>query len=570
MIPGLFVVLDELPLTPNGKIDRRALPSLVTMEIDREREYIAPQTEEEQILADIWRQLLGVEQISIQDNFFDLGGDSIMVIQMISRANQAGIQITPRQLFQSPTILDLIAVAGEDRAEITAEQGLVTGEVPLTPIQHWFFEQQPINPAHWNTSMFLELFTDLDVDLLRQTIKHLLWHHDALRMRFSIHEGKWQQKGTIIRDEGVVSIINLSDVTARKRKQAIESAAAEMQSSLNLSNGPLIRVAYFDLGEGVNNRLLLIIHHLAFDGVSWRILIEDFQTIYQQLMIGSQVSLQPKSTSYKYWSERLAEYDHSQTIRNEYSQWIQLVGEENEALTMDNPGGENIFGSMQNETMALSTKDTELLVHGAPKVLQSSISDILLTALVKAFVPRTGKRKLLVELAGHGRGHYFDDVDVSRTIGWFSNNYPVLLNLEGVTGLEQEISAIRDQMSRIPNDGIGFGLLRYLSIDDDIQSKMMSLPEPMVYFNYLGQFDQMPSGEWVPFRIADESPGPEQDARSIRSSLLHGVGIISGGELQIRWVYSKNLFKRSTIRKFAADYMKELRKIAKVISNNSP
>jgi non-ribosomal peptide synthase protein (TIGR01720 family) len=190
---------------------------------------------------------------------------------------------------------------------------------------------------------------------------------------------------------------------------------------------------------------------------------------------------------------------------------------------------------------------------------------LLLSALVKAVGKMKGVAELLIEIASHGREDIFSDLDVSRTIGWFSNNYPVYFSLEGVSSFEQEIFTIRDQLVNIPKNGIGFGLLKYLSKDQEIKNKMQKLPSPTMFFNYLGQFDQSNSEDWVPFRIAKESPGAEQDPQEIRNTLLHGVAIITGGRLQIRWIYSENLYKRGKISKFANIYRKELQMIANYI-----
>ncbi|RMF29114.1 MAG: amino acid adenylation domain-containing protein, partial [Chloroflexi bacterium] len=295
MVPAAFVVLDAMPLTPSGKVDRRALPAPDQARPDLEGAYVAPRTREEEILAQIWAEVLGVERVGVHDNFFELGGDSILSIQVIARANQAGLRLTPRHLFQAPTVAGLAALAGTGRA-VEAEQGIVEGPVPLTPIQHWFFERNLPNPHHWNQAVLLEVHRPLAPALLEQTIGHLLAHHDALRLRFrrrgeegtrrrgdeamrrrgdeAMRErgdeaGAWEQVNAGLEDTVPLTWLDLSALPEPARRPAIEATAAQAQASLNLTYGPLLRALYFDLGPDVPDRLLLVIHHLAVDGVSW-------------------------------------------------------------------------------------------------------------------------------------------------------------------------------------------------------------------------------------------------------------------------------------------------------------
>ncbi|HFQ93913.1 MAG TPA: non-ribosomal peptide synthetase, partial [Anaerolineae bacterium] len=272
MIPAAFVILDEIPLTPNGKVNRRALPAPDQSRPELAADFVAPRTPQEAALADVWAQLLGLEQVGVYDNFFELGGDSILSIQVIARAKQAGIHLTPKQLFQHPTIAELAAVAGSGPV-IQAEQGIVTGDVPLTPIQRWFFEQNLPQPHHWNQAMLLEVTADLNSALLETAVSHLLTHHDALRLRFRRDGDGWRQHNAAPDDEIPFGHIDLSDLPAERRMDALQAQAAFLQTSLDLAYGPLLRIAYFTMGDGQPNYLLFIIHHLAVDSISWRILL---------------------------------------------------------------------------------------------------------------------------------------------------------------------------------------------------------------------------------------------------------------------------------------------------------
>ena len=321
MVPSSFVTLDALPLTPNGKVDRRALPAPDQARPDLEETYVAPRTPAEETLAGIWAELLHLDRVGIHDNFFNLGGDSIMSIQAIARANKAGLGLTPRQLFEHQTIAELAIVAEQGRI-VEAEQGIITGPVPLTPIQEWFFAQDLVARHHFNQAILLEVRETADPTLWERTVACLVEHHDALRLRFTRAETGWRQENAGLDARAAFSYLDLSALPEDEQGPAIEAAAAERQAGLNLSEGPLMRVAFFALGPGKPGRLLLVIHHLAVDGVSWRILLEDLQTAHGQLSRGEAVQFPPKTTSFKYWAERLAAYAGSGEPRTELDYWL--------------------------------------------------------------------------------------------------------------------------------------------------------------------------------------------------------------------------------------------------------
>ncbi|MBD0390025.1 MAG: amino acid adenylation domain-containing protein, partial [Nostoc sp. C3-bin3] len=302
MIPSAFVQLDVLPLTPNGKIDRRALPAPAPSNLELANTFVAPCTLVESKLAQIWAEVLRVEQVGIYDNFFELGGDSILTIQIVAKANQAGLRLTAKQLFQYQNIAELASVCLTTEKTTQAEQGLVTGLVPLTPIQHWFFRQNLLESHHYNQAVLLEAQQAIAPDILRQSIQHLYIHHDALRLRFEQTNSGWQQVIVPPESEVTLTRCDFSTLLAAEQQPAIEAAATKLQASFDLSSGLLIQVALFDLGIHQASRLLIIIHHLAVDGVSWRILLEDLQTVYQQLSQGKTVNLPAKTTSFKQWS----------------------------------------------------------------------------------------------------------------------------------------------------------------------------------------------------------------------------------------------------------------------------
>ena len=557
MIPGVFIILDALPLTPNGKVDRRALPAPTTS--NDSDNFILPRTSNEEILAAIWKDVLGLEIVGIHDNFFELGGDSIISLQIIARANQEGLQITTKQLFLNKTIAELAAVAGTT-SSTKAEQGLVTGVVPLTPIQHWFFDQNWSEPHHFNQSMLLVVSPNLEPALLEQALKELMVHHDALRIRFMLDESGWQQLISSNCKEVPFQVMDLSALGVEEHKAAIEQTAAKLQTTLNLKEGSLLRVVLFNLGNDLPGRLLLIIHHLVVDGVSWRILLEDITTAYQQLEQGDSIQLPPKSTSFKDWAIRQRDYGRSCVQELELDYWLADSYTDITPIPVDYPDGieSNTEGSTAEISVFLNEEETRTLLQEVPSVYNTQINDVLLTALVQTFAQWTGFGNLLIELEGHGREELFNDVDLSRTVGWFTTIFPVLLQLEEANSPGVALKSIKEQLRRIPNRGIGYGILRYLSQNTELSKQLSGLTKSEVCFNYLGQFDQV-LAEPISLGFAQENPGRVSSSKAKRCHLLDVIGQVVEGKLQMIWIYSENIHRRETIEHLATLYNSALK-----------
>ncbi|MFL9458777.1 amino acid adenylation domain-containing protein [Tolypothrix bouteillei VB521301_2] len=425
MIPSAIVLLESLPLTPNGKVDRRALPapeSRAGIEVT----LVAPRTPVEAKLVEIWAQILRVD-VGIHDNFFELGGDSILSIQIIAKAKQAGIELTLKQLFANQTIAQLATVANTTTS-LSITQGLITGTFPLTPIQQWFFEQQFPEQHHFNQSFLLTVPSDINQEILEQVWQELLKHHDALRLRFTQIESNWQAIHAEPSDRQIVSCFDLRTLTHNEQTLAIENTANALQASLNLSDN-LVCVALFQLGNNKQARLLIVIHHLVVDGVSWRILLEDLQTGYAQLSQGKAIQLPSKTTAFKDWAQRLREYAVSDRLTSELGYWLSLSDSEYTSLPVDNANGKNTVASASTVSVSLNSVETQSLLQDVPKAYKTQINDVLLTALALVVSRWTDSKSVLFNLEGHGREDLFEGVDLSRTVGWLTTMFPVVLKL---------------------------------------------------------------------------------------------------------------------------------------------
>ncbi len=556
MVPAFFVLLDAFPLTANGKIDRCALPQ-PTLELEDEAALnLSPGTEKERILAAIWQRVLGLKNISINDNFFELGGDSILAIQIIAQANQAGLQITPKQLFSHQTIAQLATVAERVSVNQTT-QDLVIGHVPLTPIQKWFFEQNWPERHHFNQSILLEVPNNLQPDLLKKTISKLLYHHDALRLRF-VHKGEqWQQNHSDDCNNFAFEKVDLSHLSCDEQLTKMAEISEVQQRVLNLEEGPLMAVVFFALGE--SGKMLIVIHHLAVDGISWRIILEDFVTIYQQLENQKPLQLPPKTSSFKTWAEELQNYAKTPEFYAQFKYWLNRDFSSVSPLPVDVQGDaqSNIVAHAKTVSFTLTEEQTRLLLQEVPQAYNTQINDILLTALVQAFGRWTGNYKLLLDMEGHGRENVIESVNLSRTVGWFTSIFPVFLTLENLHHPGECLKSIKEQLRQIPNRGFDYGIGYYLSSDLTIQSPLKNYPKAQVSFNYLGQFTSHQIGE-IGWKLSQESTGSIHSPLGQRSHLIAIHGIVVDGQLDMEWQYSENFHHQTTIKNLAAAYRDSL------------
>ncbi|MET0395681.1 MAG: amino acid adenylation domain-containing protein, partial [Longimicrobiaceae bacterium] len=564
MVPAAFVVLGSVPLTANGKVDRRALPAPETAAAGEG--FVAPRTEVEEILGGIWAEVLGVERVGVEDGFFELGGDSILSIQVVSRARQQGLKLTPRQLFERPTIARLAEVVERTGAAATAQEP-VTGEAPLTPIQHRFFERPSPAQHHFNQALLLVPRQPLRAALLARAAGALEAHHDALRLRFRQEaSGAWRQSHAGVGGRAPLTVFDLSRLPEAERRSAMEAAAERVQRSLDLGRGPLLRMAYFDPGGGLPGRLLVVIHHLAIDGVSWRILLEDLESAYAQLSRGEAVRLPAKTTSWKAWAERLAEHARSEALAREAGYWAGQARQESSALPVDDPGADGSASHPGSVSVRLSEEETGALLREVPQAYRTRIDEVLLTALAAALGRWTGERRVRIDLEGHGREEEaVGGAELSRTVGWFTTVYPVVLDLPETRGAGAALKAVKEQLRAVPHHGIGYGLLRYLAggetgAEPAGAAELRRAVEPEVAFNYLGQFDQSVSGESF-FAFAEESPGASADERTPRRHLLEVSGSVRGGRLELKIDYEEGVHRRETVERLAESYGEELREI---------
>ncbi|EZP11848.1 peptide synthase [Pseudomonas aeruginosa BWH049] len=549
MLPAHLLFLACMPLTPNGKLDRKGLPKPSADQ--QQRDYQAPRSEVERQLATIWAEVLKLEQVGLADNFFEIGGDSIISLQVVSRARQLGIHFTPKMLFEAQTIGALAPLAESGTQVLAIDQGPVTGVTPLLPIQQGFFAEKVAERHWWNQSVLLEAREPLDARLLEQALRGVLAHHDALRLSFTREAAGWTARHRGV-EEGAAALLRVARVADLA---ALRALADEVQRSLDLADGPLLRALLATFDDG-SQRLLLVIHHLVVDGVSWRILFEDLQTAYRQLLAGQTVELPAKTSAFRDWAERLQAFAGDGGLDGELAYWQgQLQGASSDLPCLD-PQGDQSNRHARSVSCGLDAEATRQLLQEAPAAYRTQVNDLLLTALARVVCRWTGQVDALIQLEGHGREELFAEIDLTRTVGWFTSLFP--LRLTPAEGIAASIKGIKEQLRAVPNKGIGFGALRYLGSAAS-QAALAGLPMPRITFNYLGQFDgSFTMDEGALFVPAGERAGDDQSPDAPLANWLALNGRIYGGELRIDWSFSGERFETISIQRLADAYRDEL------------
>jgi non-ribosomal peptide synthase protein (TIGR01720 family) len=539
----------------------RHQPARVARVAPTERVHTSPATPVERILVDIWANLLGLDDVSTTDNLFELGADSLLALRAVADADARGLKIDLREVFAHPTVREQAA-----RARAVAggtEQAAVSGETALTPSQHWFLSQDLPERHHWNDASFLlSLQRPLDPDVLRRSLRQILAHHDALRLRFRADGGTWT--GDIAAPdpdaELPFSVHDFAGLTGPQQKRAVTEVSDALQRSLNLADGPLIRVAYFDLGQRPHC-LLLLAHWLVVDHYSSRVLLEDLLACYRQYAAGAQAATLPgRTTPFPVWAAALAERARGAELLEQLPYWTDPARRQLSPLYLDNPSGANTLESLETITLRLDHDVTEAVLRGVPRAFGTDIATVLCTALVRSLpVATTGERRVLVDLERHGRDLELPGLDISRTVGRFSTIAPVMLELDHRADVTEALSAIGRQLAEVPEQGYGYGLLRYLSEHAD---QLRRMPPAQVGLNYVGQVDELFLRSDL-LSVPRMSYGEQRSRVGTRFRPLDVLGYVVGRRLSFTIGYSTNLHTQATAERFAADFRAELEGLAR-------
>jgi non-ribosomal peptide synthase protein (TIGR01720 family) len=545
--------LDALPLTANGKVDRKALMDMAATAVraEPERRSEPPRTELERGLAKLWAELLRIETVGRHDNFFDLGGDSLTAIQMVARAARVGIDLSLRQLFRHQTVAELAADVEGRPTGLRGEPGWVTGPVPMTPGQVWFFDRIAGHleaPHQFSNARLVGLREPAPARHLIAAAAWMLFHHDALRLRVSRLDGAWKQHnaGHEALDDAIHEV-DLSALPVERQEAAIRGIVLQLLARRDLE-GPLARFVVLR-----PDRLLYVLHHLVSDAASLSLLREDLETALGQLVSGEAVRLPAKTTSFRAWALRQSELARSDELRGQVDFWLGLARRGGGPLPADFPGGEAGTGEVDEVLSNLGEEETRRLLQAR------RFTDVLLAAVARAFHRWTGSRSVLLRQSLHGRDPVFEDVDLSRTLGWISTTAPVLLELSGSETPSEALASIAEQGERVPLRGLGYGVLRYMTGDPEVESRMASVVEaPAATFNFVGRFEGEPAGAGL-LRDLPLEGTPVKLVSRRDPQLRIGAFVARGPRLSLTWQYGRDFYRRETIERLAEICLDELR-----------
>ena len=549
MIPARMVELEQLPLTANGKVDRQALPDPAGV-VEHVGAATAPRTELEGKLVDIWQQVLGKNDIGIHDNFFDLGGDSIKSIQLGSRIRKHGYALTVADILRHPVLEEMAAKA--QRFTRQAEQGLVTGTVPLSPVQRHFWEQDYPHKHYFNQSVLLRSKAAIDVEGIRHVFTALCAHHDGLRTRYLQEGGEERQEIEVDANAFSLDVYDWREHGSVRIKALIAAASQDIQAGIDLQAGPLVKLGLFQCSDG--DRLLIVIHHLVVDGIAWRVLLEDITTLYHQHEQGLSLGLPPKSDSLQYWMAQQHAYAQSSVLLREIPYWKKLEMTGGDPLMPPGVPVKTLEADVDSVSFSLDAATTQQLQTIANKAYNTQVEDILLTALGISFCKVMGTQQLLIDLEGHGRQDLGTDADVSRTVGWFTSQYPVLLPMKYPSDLARQLIEVKETLRLVPAKGIGYGILKYMSDSAAVADLAFTL-NPEVCFNYLGHFHSTPGGEDQPFfTFSGEDKGRDVHPAYERPHPIEVSASVFHDHLRVWIEYSPVQFAAETMQQLVDCY----------------
>lgn len=559
MMPAAFMVLDSLPLNPSGKIDRRALPRAEVVAADRTGA-VAPRSPCEQRLAEIWASVLGLNEVGIHDNFFGLGGDSIRSIQVVARATDAGIPITPRHLFQNQTVAEL-AAAVDARADDSRDSQVDGGALALIPHQRRLLEQAAEAPEACLESLWLEAQVGVDREQVSGIVGELVHRHDALRLRFSQSDNGWRQ--AVCREaedqKSIFSAVDLSAVDPGDRQAALASEAAAARERLSLSSGPLFRVTFFDLGPDVPARVLIVAHPLVLDHESLPVVLSDWHEIDAELVDARERQVPLAGPTFATAIEQIANAYPARPAQAERNHWLALSRQSFAPLPkeFEAVSGAMPEGTSEQISIELDTEETRALTVEAPPVYQTEPGEILLTALAHAVGAWTGAPSLLVDVIGSWRERVEDRLDLSRTVGPFTRVYPAAFQVPP-NDPGEALKSVKEQLRAIPEGGRGYEALRYHASDPELDVALRASPQAELCFGYLGtEAAALPPG--ARFRVVTGPRGGSLRAPVSRHYPLQVRAQIDGDRLRVDWSYRGQIHRHETVSALAQNFTASLR-----------
>ncbi len=541
MIPLQIIVLNEMPLSPNGKIDRCKLPSpqlAIQAVLDQIKKNPI-----ESLISTIWCDLLRLESLDIQTNLFEMGSDSIVAMQAVSRLVKAGIQLTFRDVMEFPTIKEQALIVAQKNQKVNDLPAKRLDEGPLSPMQAWFLSKENKPRNHWNISLTLEVPSHANFGYLNKALQFVFQTHESLNMFFSKSDGTWIQRFTSTREKSL--LIKFEDHTEKEKSEAIKlrgHACAQLVKILDIEKGPLAAAIFFKASAGQVSHLFLTIHHLVVDVVSLRIILEDVNSVYEQLQKEVQPSLPIPITSFLSWTSHLCNlYKNNSHPEIEY--WQRIKEESKPSWPSKYPHASNTEELAAVETLCFSFQETEAL-QKMVEVHRSNLAHMLLSAFVRELSQLASSEIVYMDVEGHGRGLLGLAGDLSRTVGWFSSLYPVAFDVSGNPSLETMLLRVKAILEKVPNAGIGFGaLLAYGT--NEVGQPLKNTSIHSICFNFFGTFDSGSRGGL--FNLIRKEASQMVDPAAKRAYDIEILGEIYQGLLYLSIKFGTKRHKRAEI-----------------------
>ncbi len=547
MIPSKIEIVHAIPLNNNGKVDESSLEKLLSKQ-EKSISVEQPRNESEQILFDIWGQILAKKPKSIFEDFFSLGGDSIKAIQIASKLHTLGYKIDINKIFEFPTIASLSKHIIFKKEEIS--QSAITGEIPLTPIQLELFNANRKYANHFNQSVLLFFNEALSKDILEAVFKYIQIHHDIFRATINKKNDNWNMYNHGTDFPMYLKTYDLID--SDNYKSEIAKISSVLQETIDLEKGPLMHLGLFNTNEG--DFLLIIVHHMIIDTVSWRILLSDINILIKQSLQNEKLNLPLKTSSFKEWAEFLYEYAEKGKFKDEADYWQNMEKQSPRELPVKIAESNRISDTRFAEFL-LDKSYTEKLLIKSNDAYNTEITDILISALSLSFYDTFEMDNVLINLETHGRQQISNDIDVSRTIGWFTAHYPVIVTTKFNNEFSKHIIEVKETLRRIPNKGIGYGINKFLGPNKNY-SRIEGGLRPQIAFNYLGQFDSDIND--LLFTVSSYDKGQDISPDSERFHDMSINGLIAEGSLSITIEYNYQQFESHEIQNLADAFKKRL------------
>lgn len=538
MIPFILVKVNAFKLNINGKIDVAHLRNKNLNELVSAKNQLG-RNEFENELIEAWKVFLQVDDIGITDNYFELGGDSILAIQITSWMSRKGYKIQPYKILNHPTILELSDNLVSN--EIETEQGILDGQCGLLPVQQAFFELNNVNPSHYNQSVLLKFDKSITDPNVANAANKIIKKHDALRFKYKHSGGIWSQEYGQLYNPFIIE--DISDNSKNSQTIRIEQICDKFQKSLDISKGQLFKLVLIRTNRSEPyNRLFMVIHHLAVDGVSWRIIMDD---LLQFLLNDTLVYDDKKSSSFRQWHDKLYAYANDSKIEEHTIYWTNVI-KHNYPLPQDFYASNRTCDSIAKVRSGLSADQTNKLQSTVNKVYNTKTKDILLYSLTKTLLHWTQKDKVVIGIEGHGRENLSSDINLSQTVGWFTSIYPVALSINPNSSVAQNIKLLKEQLRTVPVNGLSFGAIKYLNNSQKVRSMLGGEDAFEILFNYLGQIQGNHFYQNI-FDSADENMGQTMSGENQHKAKIEVNCAIIDGQLDFTWKYSRNEYKEESI-----------------------